>query len=168
MSSIEYWVALSLFRLLCQALIWRTTLFFSSYICSQLSEGIFFHSEILQTWKVLTALILGFPANLLLLLTGDVIPTHNDHVMKPSKVRGSANITHTRWHTHPSATSRHLLEILLPDLLYLANQNTAQGVTSSLVSLFLIILFPTDHFKESILQYQTNLLHQVLPHSSKA
>lgn len=101
----------------------------------------------LQTWKVMTALILGFPANLLLLLTGDVTPTQTIAWWNHRRYEGR-QISHTRWHTSHSATSGHLLEDLLPDLLHLANQNSAGCylITQFIVSHHLRLHWPFHFF----------------------
>lgn len=91
-------------------------------------------------------------------------------------------ISHTRWHTRLSATSGHLLEDLLPDLLHLANQNSAGCylITHFIVShhprlhwpfhffslgIFLLLLFKNLSFS-IIKPTHVYLPPQVFPHYS--
>lgn len=181
MSFNKYWVAQFVFRLSCQDSLWPTKLFFQQLYLQSTVRRDFLPLGDLQTWKVMTALILGFPANLLLLLTGDVTPIQTMAWWNHRRYE-ERQISHTRWHTRLSATSGHLLEDLLPDLLHLANQNSAGCylITHFIVShhprlhwpfhffslgIFLLLIFKNLSFS-IIKPTHVYLPHQVFPHYS--
>lgn len=95
MSFNKYWVAQFVFRLSCQDSLWATKLFFQQLYLQSTVRRDFLPLGGLHTWKVMTALILGFPANLLLLLTGDVTPTHKR--LRDETIGGTRS---GKYHTH--------------------------------------------------------------------
>lgn len=124
MSFNKYWVAQFVFRLSCQDSLWATKLFFSAVIFAVNCQKGFPSSRRFTHLKSHDSLNPGISCQPVTAPHWRCHPNTNDCVMKPSRYEGR-QISHTRWHTRLSATSAHLLEDLLPDLLHLANQNSA-------------------------------------------
>lgn len=182
MSFNKYWVAQFVFRLSCQDSLWPTKLFFQQLYLQSTVRRDFLPLGDLQSWKVMTALILGFPANLLLLLTGEEWMGGSPQYKRwrNETIGGTRS---GKYHTHADTqTSGHLLEDLLPDLLHLANQNSAGCylITHFIVShhprlhwsfhffslgIFLLLIFKNLSFS-IIKPTHMYLPHQVFPHYS--